>query len=68
MQREYTALKGLEHYGLARDILQPRTTELPMISDQKVEECMRKYGVNEPQAEAIVGAMTKEEGFTLIQG
>ncbi|KAI8140246.1 hypothetical protein BJV82DRAFT_563071 [Fennellomyces sp. T-0311] len=67
-QREYAALQGLEHYDLAKDVLHPAPCPMPMISDQAIHKCIDKYGVNEPQAQAILGALYKKQGFTLIQG
>ncbi|KAI9490861.1 hypothetical protein BDB00DRAFT_835720 [Zychaea mexicana] len=67
-QREYAALQGLEHYDLAQDILNPKPSQMPSFTDHMVDKCIDKYGVNEPQARAILGALDKKRGFTLIQG
>lgn len=58
----------MEHYELAKDILEPQPSRMPIITDKNKQRCIRKYGVNEPQAEAILGALDKKRGFTLIQG
>ncbi|RUS30371.1 SEN1 N terminal-domain-containing protein [Jimgerdemannia flammicorona] len=66
--REYSALKAMEYYDLRDDILKPQPVALPVISDTAKHLCMTKYNVNEPQAEAILGAVQRKNGFTLIQG
>ncbi|ORZ14789.1 AAA domain-domain-containing protein [Absidia repens] len=68
VQREYSALQGLRYYELANDIMHPHPTAMPTLPPQAVKDCIRNYGVNQPQAEAIVGALKKKKGFTLIQG
>lgn len=67
-QREYAALQGMEHYELAKDILEPRPSPMPKVTEKNIHRLIRKYGLNEPQAEAISGALDKKRGFTLIQG
>lgn len=68
VQREYAALFGLEHFDLVNDILNPRPVPMPTLSQEAVQKCIQTYKVNQPQAEAIVGALQKKKGFTLIQG
>ncbi|CAO3634803.1 unnamed protein product [Cunninghamella echinulata] len=68
VQREYAALYGLEHFDLVNDILNPRPVPMPTLSQEAVQKCIQTYNVNQPQAEAIVGALQKKKGFTLIQG
>ncbi|KAI8096315.1 uncharacterized protein BX664DRAFT_56457 [Halteromyces radiatus] len=68
VQREYAALQGLQYYELVKDILHPHPTPMPSLPPQAVKDCIAKYGVNQPQAEAIIGALRKKKGFTLIQG
>ncbi|KAI9275791.1 AAA domain-containing protein [Phascolomyces articulosus] len=67
-QREYAALQGLEHYDLVQHILNPKQYRMPVFTDHMVDKCIEKYGVNDPQARAILGALDKKRGFTLIQG
>lgn len=57
---------ALPYYDLADVIFNPRLVK-PIIDKREVRASMEKYGVNEPQAGAIVGAMNTE-GFLLIQG
>ncbi|CEP07406.1 hypothetical protein, partial, partial [Parasitella parasitica] len=66
--REYAALEGLDHYDLAEDIIHPKATALPKISSSSIQDCCERYDVNEPQAIAILSAMQKQRGFSLIQG
>ncbi len=67
--REYAALRGLPWYepGVLNDILNARSAPMPTLSDHQVQLAMKNYQVNEPQAKAILGAMTSK-GFALIQG
>lgn len=67
--REYAALRGLPYYDLPMlsDILSARSASIPMLSDSQVRSAMNGYQVNEPQAKAIMGAMSSR-GFSLIQG
>ncbi|KAI8373222.1 uncharacterized protein BYT42DRAFT_579639 [Radiomyces spectabilis] len=67
-QREYSALQGLEYYDLAQHILNPKPTVKPSANARIIQEYIRRFGVNEPQAEAIAGAINRKKGFTLIQG
>ena len=66
LHREYSALVALPYYDLADVILNPRLVKTA-IDRREIRASMEKYGVNEPQAGAIVGAMNTE-GFSLIQG
>lgn len=66
--REYSALEGLEYYDLGQDIIQPKLNSTPKPTREQVEQCRERYDVNEPQAEAIVSAIQKKRGFSLIQG
>ena len=66
LHREYAALVALPYYDLADVILNPKLVKAA-IDKREVRTSMEKYGVNEPQAGAIVGAMNTE-GFSLIQG
>lgn len=66
--REYAALESLEFYDLGKDIIQPNLTSTPKPSFAQIEQYRERYDVNEPQAEAIVCAIQKKKGFSLIQG
>ncbi|KAG0231048.1 DEAD-box type RNA helicase [Actinomortierella wolfii] len=66
--REYAALAAMRHYELCADILQPPVRESFKPSNQLVQKFMDTYHVNTPQAHAIIGAIERKEGFTLIQG
>lgn len=66
--REYAALEGLDYYDLAQDIINPKAIPKPKLSSSSIQHCCARYDVNEPQAIAIVSAMQKKKGFSLIQG
>jgi len=57
---------ALPYYDLADVIFNPKLVKAA-IDKREVRASMEKYGVNEPQAGAIVAAMNTE-GFSLIQG
>lgn len=61
-------MEGLEFYDLGQDIIQPKRSSLPKPSHEQIEQYRERYDVNEPQAEAIVSAIQKKKGFSLIQG
>lgn len=67
--REFAALSGLPFYepDLLGNILKGRSAALPRLQDTAVIQAMGVYEVNEPQARAILGAISIE-GFALIQG
>lgn len=67
--REFSALKGLPYYDdfLLRDILSAKSAAMPFMSESDVRSAMKNYNVNEPQAKAILGALSVK-GFALIQG
>ncbi|KAG0190960.1 DEAD-box type RNA helicase [Apophysomyces sp. BC1034] len=67
-QREYAALAGLEHYDLSTEILAPSPSPVIPLNEKAINKCIDIYGVNRPQAEAIVGVLQKKKGFNLIQG
>ena len=66
--REYAALTAMRYYELCNDILNPPDTPSQRPSLENVQKVMDIYKVNTPQAQAIVGAIEKPNGFTLIQG
>ena len=57
---------ALPYYDLADVVFNPKLVKAA-IDKREVRASMEKYGVNEPQAGAIVGAINTE-GFSLIQG
>ncbi|ORY29551.1 SEN1 N terminal-domain-containing protein [Naematelia encephala] len=67
--REFGALRGLPYYEgpLLHNILAARSARMPHLTPYEITEAQRAYSVNEPQATAILGAMSVE-GFALIQG
>lgn len=67
--REFTALKGFPYYEdkLQNEVLSARTASMPDILPHQIEDTMKNFHVNEPQANAIVGSMAVK-GFSLIQG
>ncbi|KAF9162609.1 DEAD-box type RNA helicase [Actinomortierella ambigua] len=66
--REYAALVGMGYYELCSDVLEPPMREPFKPSTQLIQTFMDTYMVNTPQAHAIIGAIERKEGFTLIQG
>ncbi|KAI8355760.1 AAA domain-containing protein [Mortierella sp. GBAus27b] len=66
--REYAALAAVRYYELCDDILNPPDTPQQKPSLENVQKVMDVYRVNTPQAQAIVAAIEKPNGFTLIQG
>ncbi|KAG8898400.1 DEAD-box type RNA helicase, partial [Tulasnella sp. 403] len=67
VHREYAGLLSLPYLDLADEILKPRPAKLPVISRDRIQKAVKSFGVNEPQAEAILGAF-EIQGFALIQG
>ncbi|KAG0038349.1 DEAD-box type RNA helicase [Podila clonocystis] len=68
IHREYAALIAMRYFELCETILKP-TNQIPQKPPQNtVQKIMDTYKVNTPQAQAIVGAIEKAHGFTLIQG
>ncbi|KAG5652968.1 hypothetical protein H0H81_002866 [Sphagnurus paluster] len=67
VQREYASLVSVPYYDQFATILQPRLPPLPEIKEKDIQETMATYGINEPQAKAILSAM-RSQGFVLIQG
>lgn len=66
--REYAALIAMRYYELRDHVLNPPDAPLIKPSLETVQKVMDVYKVNTPQAQAIVGAVEKPVGFTLIQG
>lgn len=65
--REFSALLTAQYYDLARDIFHARVAQRRTLSPDAIEGTKKAYGVNQPQAEAIAGALSTD-GFSLIQG
>ncbi|KAL1923959.1 uncharacterized protein VTP21DRAFT_6994 [Calcarisporiella thermophila] len=68
VHREYAALHGLAYYDLCECILNPTGSKRTFPKVEELEKYMRTFNVNQPQAEAIIGAIRQPSGFTLIQG
>ncbi|KAG0345156.1 DEAD-box type RNA helicase [Podila humilis] len=68
VHREYAALIALQHYDLCETILRPPKQIAQKPSQSVVQNIMDTYQVNQPQAQAIVGAIETPKGFTLVQG
>ncbi|CUS13858.1 unnamed protein product [Tuber aestivum] len=66
-EREYSALMCLKYYDLEQEILAAKPSSLEAPTEKQVVRTKSLYGVNEPQARAILSAV-KNTGFTLIQG
>ena len=67
LHREYAALMGLPYYDLCETILKARLAKPAWVDDADIRRMMASYGLNEPQAKAILSAL-ETEGFSLIQG
>jgi ATP-dependent RNA/DNA helicase, senataxin len=65
--REYAALKALPYYDFYPEIMRPRLAGVPQLPASQVEQAMKVYHVNKPQAIAILGSM-QTDGFSLVQG
>ena len=67
--REYGALQGLPWYDpiLLSNILGARSAKMPRLDEEDIRDAQRSFDTNEPQARAILGAMSIE-GLALIQG
>ncbi|ORY04735.1 P-loop containing nucleoside triphosphate hydrolase protein [Basidiobolus meristosporus CBS 931.73] len=68
VHREYSALQSIGYYNLCDDVLNAKSSSPPSLNDDIVEKCMKTYLVNQPQAEAILHVLRREQGFSLIQG
>lgn len=67
IHREYAALVSLPYYDYVDMILQPRLSMPPQVDPKDIQNAMSKYGINEPQANAILSSLNMS-GFSLIQG
>ena len=66
--REYHSIITMPKLGLLSEVLKPTRRGESVVSEKEVERVAKKFGVNEPQARAIAGAVEKKGGFVLIQG
>ncbi|CDK24161.1 unnamed protein product [Kuraishia capsulata CBS 1993] len=67
IEREFSSLAGLQYYNLVDHIVKAEPCPPVKLSSSRKLEMRKIYGVNESQAEAILGAV-ESEGFSLIQG
>lgn len=67
VNREFAALLTLPYYDLVREIMQAKVSSRFRPSSAEVAKLRETYGVNEPQAEAILGSL-QGQGFSLVQG
>ena len=65
--REYAALASIGDIDLRADVLSARVSPKLLVSGPDVAQARRRFGLNEPQATAIVAAQ-RTPGFSLIQG
>lgn len=68
LHREYEALQVMQYYNLLPSILMARCAVRETLSESEIRQAEADYGVNQPQAEAILGSLKAEQGFNLIQG
>lgn len=68
IHREYEALRVMQYYDLLPSILQAKCSTRETVSEREIALASEDYGVNRPQAEAILGSLKAEQGFNLIQG
>lgn len=67
VEREFAALTNVQYYDLSSDILSGSPQEAKDLDKASVENTMRLYELNEPQAKAIIASL-KNDGVSLIQG
>lgn len=67
LEREYSALSGLQYYDLCDEIIKARPSPLLQYTDKQLEPLITNYTVNKAQAKAIKSALDND-AFTLIQG
>lgn len=67
LHREFSALVGLGFCDINNLIYQPSLSDPATVSAREIQDAMRNYQVNEPQAKAILSSMSTK-GFSLIQG
>ncbi|KAF8540202.1 SEN1 N terminal-domain-containing protein [Trichophaea hybrida] len=67
LEREYASLICMQYYDLREEILTAKPSPLVEPTEAQVTKTKDLYNVNEPQAKAIIAAVSST-GFTLIQG
>ncbi|EIN12594.1 hypothetical protein PUNSTDRAFT_118369 [Punctularia strigosozonata HHB-11173 SS5] len=67
LHREYASLMALPYYDFFHHIMRPRLGGKPRLQDDEVKSAMKAYGLNEPQAKAVLSSL-RAESFSLIQG
>ncbi|KAF8635838.1 hypothetical protein AX15_000034 [Amanita polypyramis BW_CC] len=67
IHREYGALVSLPYYDYVDMILRPQLPMPSKVDPKDVQSAMSTYGINEPQATAILSSLDSF-GFSLIQG
>ncbi|PFH53903.1 hypothetical protein AMATHDRAFT_705 [Amanita thiersii Skay4041] len=67
IHREYAALVSLAYYDFVEAILKSQLSMPAKVNLNDVQNAMIRYGVNEPQAKAILSSL-ETPGFSLIQG
>lgn len=67
IEREYSAMKSLQHYDLCNEILDAEPSQLLKYNDNVLQPIMATYGLNKGQAAAVKSAKDND-AFTLIQG
>lgn len=68
LHRECAALMALQDYDLLADVLHGKAAPKQQVRESDARQAMDSFGVNRPQAEAIVGSLQAERGISLIQG
>ncbi|KAJ2816813.1 DEAD-box type RNA helicase, partial [Coemansia furcata] len=68
--REYSALMSLPYLdeSLVSEIMAPKLLNRKTIGRLEVTSYMKAHALNQPQAEAVVSAIKRDHGFSLIQG
>ncbi|KAJ2440651.1 DEAD-box type RNA helicase, partial [Coemansia sp. RSA 2424] len=68
--REYSALMSLPYLDetLVKEILHPKLLARKTLGRLEVASFMKAHALNQPQAEAVVSAIKRDHGFSLIQG
>lgn len=67
VHREFAALLTFPYYDLAKDILQAKVAPRVKSASSDIQMMRETYGLNTPQAEAILGSL-QGQGFSLVQG
>lgn len=67
LEREYGALKALEFYDLAEEVINAKPSPILNYSEKELQPLVENYNVNIAQAKAVRSALDND-AFTLIQG